>query len=686
MRRKRVHVYVQNLKPNTRVYPFFDGIDVSTYCTESNKINGFPKSPESLPSFYNTLAQFGTPLITDKNGRIRFFFYLPAETAGLKFRSGARKFRVCDSKNNDNTSTTLAETDYFSLGLIQVPGLRTPSIRQPKRSNKVTFKAVGTIIEPIAQTFTTSREVGSYLKKIDVYFRTKDIDVPITLDVRPVINGQPSDDILGYSTKTLYPDEINVSENGSAVTSFEFENPVFINEGNEYCFILTTNSTKYSMWVATTTQADRDTNAAVTPQANVGTVYRTNLQDKWVQDSKTLFKFVIHDCLFTQTSGTAVFKNGNLPSDYAGIAALLDNTGESQFSSHYLIEDVDGSQITTTTASNVVNVNQTDHGYITGDTGIIHIAGADTTLYNGIPLSEYVGAKTVTVVDIDNYTYTTTTNATSTGSIGNIAAYATKNIPFNTMQINANAIVLPETSVDWRIATTFGRSISDDATLGPNQSVYLETNGTTNPEVDIVPNKNLDYSLPRIITPAHNAIVRGLSTTFSMTLSADLATDKTHLSPLVDLTGLNALGVSNRINYILSTDSGKVYDTGSKGTSSTAKYITKSIALAAPSTGLRVLFAANRPDFSDVEAYYRVSSGGRLDDLSWVKFPDSNKVYPGPSQDPSEFKDYQFSVDNGTDGVTLGAFTVYAIKLVLKSRNTSAIPRLKDFRVIALAT
>ena len=96
MRSRQVTVTCTRLKPETRVYPFFDGEAVSDFCT--------------LPDGTTTT------LSTDGDGKVTFLFTIPAG----RFKAGSRVLKVTNnSDNGTNNVTTQANAIYESSGFIQ---------------------------------------------------------------------------------------------------------------------------------------------------------------------------------------------------------------------------------------------------------------------------------------------------------------------------------------------------------------------------------------------------------------------------------------------------------------------------------------------------------------------------------------------------------------------------------------
>ena len=66
-----------------------------------------------------------------------------------------------------------------------------------------------------------------------------------------MVNGFPSavTSIPG-SEVTVTASNINVSTDASAVTNFEFDEPIFLEGLRDYCFVVQTNTSKYKLFAA----------------------------------------------------------------------------------------------------------------------------------------------------------------------------------------------------------------------------------------------------------------------------------------------------------------------------------------------------------------------------------------------------------------------------------------------------
>ena len=115
---------------------------------------------------------------------------------------------------------------------------------------------------------------------------------------------------------------------------------------------------------------------------------------------------------------------------------------------------------------------------------------------------------------------------------------------------------------------------------------------------------------------------------------------------------------------------------------SSAIYITKQVDLSNPSGSIKVMFAGFRPPGTEIKVLYRVLPTGSTDSISRIGyefFPTDaeSATIPLTSQE-EEFFDYEYEV-SGLD------FTAFQIKILFVSPNQADVPKISDFRAIALA-
>jgi len=126
---RRLAIYASHMKPDTRMYPFFDKQDVSKYCVPASIAPAFANSDGTLnqaafnaSAFSSDASAFlvqngnlGDPLKSSSTGSLYMLFFLPANT----FRAGERVFTLIDQPDITATSAILtsAEGNYNSSSL-----------------------------------------------------------------------------------------------------------------------------------------------------------------------------------------------------------------------------------------------------------------------------------------------------------------------------------------------------------------------------------------------------------------------------------------------------------------------------------------------------------------------------------------------------------------------------------------
>ena len=105
MRSVNITFTAQGLKPVTRLFPYFDKVNVSSFITPN--ANGY------------STASLGGNIISDGNGEVSGVFTIPdPNVAGNpKFKTGQRVFRLTSSQNNLSVPEpeTFAQAIFLSL-------------------------------------------------------------------------------------------------------------------------------------------------------------------------------------------------------------------------------------------------------------------------------------------------------------------------------------------------------------------------------------------------------------------------------------------------------------------------------------------------------------------------------------------------------------------------------------------
>ena len=329
-------------------------------------------------------------------------------------------------------------------------------------------------------------------------------------------------------------------------------------------------------------------------------------------------------------------------------------------------------------------------------TAAAHADDVTVELYqiNKTPLTEINRVhNAVANIGIDSYTVSLTTAPTISGSsdtaeIGGNFVYASENFRYETIRTSVTTLEFPQTSLNLRLASTTGTSPSGTET---SFTKVLKD------ETPLLLNENVDLDRTNIVASAVNEELE-MSSKKSLELKFSLSSTATNLSPVIDLQKASAILIANDINSIDS--SSDVYPTTdyvdsieSSGDQNAAIYITKKVALENPATSIRVNFAANKLASADIKVLFKIlrsDDSFDFDELGYEYFNSdgSPDATVNSSLSTSDFQEYKYSAgvkDDGV-GVSLGEFSQFAIKIVMQGTNAAQPPRIRDLRVIALAT
>jgi len=657
IRSRTITFSATRMKPNTRVYPFFDNIDISSYVTDSGG---------------------GSTLETDNNGALSGTFVIPSPTvdANPRWRTGTRVFRLTSSQTDARTDVeTSAEADYVARGILETVQNTIISTREPqlvrestsdtrsitRTSTRASERTIGWV-DPLAQTFLIDDVGGVFLTSIDLYFASKDSNIPITLQIREVVNGYPGKTILPFSEKTLNPSAVSTSTDGTTATTFTFNSPVYLQENTEYCFVLLANSNNYTTYVGRLGETVLGSDRTISQQPYAGVLFKSQNGSTWTAEQNEDMKFKMKRAEFSNVTGTVTLTNDALPT-----RTLKNNPLR-----------------TLSDSSPIIRVFHPNHG-MHGTNNNVTIAGVPSGTYNGISAAQINGTYTqISNVTLDSYDINPSNNVdyslsianpTAAGDIGGSAVTATQNRLYDVLNLNLSTMTVPGTNISYSVRPTTGRSINGAET---EFSLTSASNA-----VNVIANDNIYFTSPQMVASTINE-TNEMTGNKSLFVTMSLTTTNTKLSPVIDLQRVSAFTIQNRLNDPQISDVNYVADTTNVGTSSAAVYLTRPVILENISSALDIRLTQNVRATSNVEVYYRVSSSEEvrnIDDLSWIPFntngnEDTTVV---PAEDADTFKEYKYSATGIHD------FTAFQIKIVMKGTNSAYPPVIRDMRGIALA-
>lgn len=669
MNSRTIGFRARGLKPNTRIYPYFDNTPVSQHCANAAVNTTLGSTFETALTAATATGRpenavvrtnnFGSAMSTNANGQMLGVFRIPADT----FRVGDRSFRLVDVDSlilGEDAIITEANTTFTGYNI----SITFPPPPPPPR------------IDPLAQSFSVDApegQSGVFVTKIELFFKRKDPNLGIDVVLVGMDNGVPNfNDVKGVSKLTAA--QVLVSDDASLPTTAVFSFPIFLPTKKDYAFYIRPegNSPEYLMWVSEIGDADITTGAQVFRNPYSGDLFRSSNESTWTAIPTEDIKFNLY------------------------VANFQVGTGEAYF------------------------VNESDDYLVVNNFTLINPAvpvAAGQEVYRITSLSD----STIVSGYADNEAYVqyfdvNTNNLTLDNSKGVFRQEQFIGI-FNPPQQGNSAQCNSTTLVAKAQIQTVNNAIVDALipkimTITPTgTSVNLGYRGTDAAGIiesdynDVVAHslKELtDYE--RRVYSASNENLSNIAKTFN--LKATLNNSNKYLSPILDITSKRIVCIENIIN---DTSANEETNTGS----ALARYISKPVTLAdgQDAEDMRIYLTAYRPLNTDILVYVKFLSAedpGSLDSKVWTKLDAKSSSLRSSSVNSMDFKEFYYEVpvvtsapndlsayrlntggssrlrykDSG--GAIYERYKSFVVKIVLTSSNKIYVPKVDDIRALAL--
>lgn len=281
-------------------------------------------------------------LISNPTGSMSGVFFIPnpQNDSNPRWGIGSRVFRLTSSPTDSRTIGAVdsaAEAEYTARGIVNtvqevVLAVRNAAIVRDTVTDTRTVRTVRTEErqvgwwDPLAQSFILEQQGGTFVTSVDIYFSTKDQNIPISMQIRPMENGYPTKRINPFSDVTLEPSEVEVSENASVPTRFTFRAPVYIPASEEHVFVLFSDSNEYRVWISRMGDIDVTGTRTISEQPYAGVLFKSQNASTWTADQYEDMKFTLYRGAF-EVGGNhrAVFHNAELGLSNGGILSLVNN-------------------------------------------------------------------------------------------------------------------------------------------------------------------------------------------------------------------------------------------------------------------------------------------------------------------------------------------------------------------------
>ena len=180
--------------------------------------------------------------------------------------------------------------------------------------------------DPLAQSFYIEEDTGIFITSVEVFFETKDEELPVTLQIRPIVNGVPSNVVVPFSEVTLEPESVLLSIDGSAATRFTFPSPVYLpgpsqqeirqapigsQQTSEFAIVLLSPSPQYRVFITELGFNDILTGTKITAQPTLGSLFKSQNGNTWSPAQLEDLKFRLNRANFVN-EGLVRFFNPKL--------------------------------------------------------------------------------------------------------------------------------------------------------------------------------------------------------------------------------------------------------------------------------------------------------------------------------------------------------------------------------------
>lgn len=217
---------VGRMKPNTKIYVFLEGRDISRWVNPDLRYTGIAG---------NSLSAFNGTITTDEYGNASGLIIIPAgnpptqnatwtgdvdtvsydgDAEELNFTTGELTFRFTSSATNESKLgvDSYTEIKYYATGILpENPSSIVSTKPSVFKSNEgVQFIESNTDNpirpNPLAQTFKIENlDGGCFVTGLDLYFNKKSTNIPVKTYITNVDAEKPAKNIIPGSEKTLSP-------------------------------------------------------------------------------------------------------------------------------------------------------------------------------------------------------------------------------------------------------------------------------------------------------------------------------------------------------------------------------------------------------------------------------------------------------------------------------------------------
>lgn len=703
MRARDIKIYMAGLRPNTQHYFFFDKVDVNA--------NIIPGSPVDEPDLVQRNGSAGDAITSDSNGVIRAIFSLPEAS----FFVGDRSLEIVDVDQYasiESGGTSYGVLTYRAYNFSIEKSSLTVSTRTPETfittvTSERTVARRTSGKDPIAQTFFIKKGMGLgsdtvFISKIDIYFKRKSAINGVTAEIREVINGYPSYNVVPFSKVHLTPGQVSTSDDASVATTISLPAPVRLDVEKEYAFVVIPDAADPDYLIFTSKVGGVN----LTPGSNQGlsvvqdwgdgVLFTSTNGTAWQSYQDEDIKFNLYRHNFNVTSGSVTLTN-----DDHEFITTSNNIGRFKVGEVvYTVEPID---VSTSNTVSVVSGNNQISGtnlsttYAAGDYILLNDGASNkqifkvnsansTVIIADTPASftDALNGSPITIGTLVNYNFRYPEFIVLENSSANVSRKFTVADTIYGFDSNTQSTISSVDNVEFSYIQPMIARTNDSVTRTSLSGTFVDPANPTNTYTQdmLFNDKTLFGKTGMVVYSKSNDIAR----TKAMDLTVNMSNaGNTTSTPFVDLETASVLAYQWKITNDSAT---------------TSKYISRTVELSESldAEDFQVYVTGYRPIGTDIKVYIKPQSANDpsvFETNDWIELELTSGINLYSSiSNTRDFKEYMYNIsdinkNNGlltytNDAGTFEGYRRFAVKIELISENIFKAPRLLDYRGIAL--
>lgn len=499
-----------------------------------------------------TMKVKGDSLRADVDGTVVGVFDIP-NSDSLAFRTGERTFKLIDNESNSDANfDSKGSTVYYSQGVTlskekTIVNSRTASFVQDRFYEEIPTRRVVpgatrqiysyyTGHDPVAQTFIVSSTGGVFVTSVDIFFREAGVR-PVTIELRSTNNSIPGTKVIPFSQVTKTAQQLNLSDDGSAATTFTFSAPIYLQDGETYALIVKTDEPGCQLFISELGKNDLITDNVITSQPLTGSLYLSQNSKEFEINPLLDMKFILRKAVFDTSNAVTIDFRANPPAPYTLQANPFEITPN----------------------TNKVRVYAQDHGFKAGEkaviSGVVDGYYGTASAATGIPASalntEHIvqayGIEkdsfiieiplTVTVDGVSADILSGTTADFIKGNYGGNAVVCTRSLNLDILYLKTSDLNFQDTNISYQMDVE-------------------NMDGTSTEGIALPANANYTFPNRKHIRSYENQSFQGSSEykVPSLKIRATLSSSNKNVSPVIDTQKLSAYTIANLIDNLTQSD------------------------------------------------------------------------------------------------------------------------------------